>query len=169
MNADMFALIVHTHGGSSKNIPTDVGSVPLEPTTAFKYLGTWWTPNLTPTNAIAENIAKACKAFFSFWSSGVFQGELNPLSSHSLVEMSVMHASTLFGSESWCLTNAALGDLDHLQCSIGKIIPRLKYNTSVLIRLDWPSMSGLRPRVLIRKLSYLRMLVGGVEVKLTAS
>ena len=62
----------------------------------------------------------------------------------------------LFGSESWYLTDAALDDLERFQC---KRILRLSHfhsNTSVQIRLDWPSM---RARVLIRKVNYLRKLV----------
>ena len=158
LNADKCELIVHTHGESSKNISVDVGSTALEPTTASKCLGTWWTPNLTSTKAITENITNARRAFFSYGSIGVFQGELNPLSTRSVVETCVMPV-LLFGSKSWYLTDAALDDLERFQCCIGKRILRLSRfhsNTNVQIGLDWPSM---RARVLIRKLNYLRNFV----------
>jgi hypothetical protein len=73
----------------------------------------------------------------------------------------------LFGSESWYLTDAALDDLERFQCSIGRRILRLSRfhsNTSVLIGLNWPSM---RARILMRKLNYVKNLVGKSEEKLT--
>jgi len=114
-----------------------------------------------------ENIAKSRKAFFSFESIGVFQGEPNPLSSRSIVETCVMPI-LLFGSESWYLTDATLDELERFQCTIGRRILRMSRfhsNTNVLIGLDWPSM---RARVLIRKLNYLRKLVGEGEEKLSS-
>ena len=74
----------------------------------------------------------------------------------------------LFGSESWYLTEADLDELERFQCSIGRRILRLtRYHssTSVLIGLDWPSM---RARLLLRKLNYLRRLVGDGERKLSS-
>ena len=63
---------VHSHGGVPKDVQLEVGSVTLKPTTASKWLGTWWTSDL---KSITENIFKAEKAFGCI---GVFQGELNP-------------------------------------------------------------------------------------------
>ena len=74
----------------------------------------------------------------------------------------------LFGSESWYLTDAVLEELEKFQCWIGKKILRLSRshsNTAVRIGLDWPSM---RARVLIRKLNYLRKLVGEGEERLSS-
>ena len=98
---------------------------------------------------------------------GVFQGHLNPLSSRSVVETCVMSV-LLFGSESWYLSDTALDGLERFQGWIGKRILRLTRfhsNTTVHIGLDWPSM---RARVLMRKLNYLRRLVGVSEDKLSS-
>ena len=127
----------------------------------------WWTPDLAPTKAITENISSTRRAFFSFGSMGVFQGHLNPLSSRSVVETCVMSV-LLFGSESWYLSDTALDGLERFQGWIGKRILRLTRfhsNTTVHIGLDWPSM---RARVLMRKLNYLRQLVGVSEDKLSS-
>ena len=65
-------------------------------------------------------------------------------------------------------TDAVLEELEKFQCWIGKKILRLSRshsNTAVRIGLDWPSM---RARVLIRKLNYLRKLVGEREERLSS-
>ena len=69
--------------------------------------------------AITENISKAQKALFSFGCMGVFQGDLNPLSSRSVVDTCVMPV-LLFGSESWFLTDATLDKLENFQCTLGE-------------------------------------------------
>ena len=167
LNADKCEMVVHTHGSRTQTISVDIGSVSLESSNASKCLGTWWTPDLAPTKAITENISSARRAFFSFGSMGVFQGHLNPLSSRSVVETCVMSV-LLFGSESWYLSDTALDGLERFQGWIGKRILRLTCfhsNTTVHIGLDWPSM---RARVLMRKLNYLRQLVGVSEDKLSS-
>ena len=78
------------------------------------FISTWWTHNLTSTKSIAENICKARKAFFSFGSIGVFHGNLNPLSSNSVIETCVMSV-LLFGCESWYLTDTTLDDHERFQ------------------------------------------------------
>ena len=45
LNADKCELVVHAHGTQSHTISVDVGD------NASKCLGTWWTPNLSPTKA----------------------------------------------------------------------------------------------------------------------
>ena len=99
----------------------NVGSQILKLTTASKCLGTWWTHNLTSTKSIAENVCMARKAFFSFGSIDVFHGNLNPLSSNSVIETCVM-PMLVFGCESWYLTDTALDDLEQFQCNIGRRI-----------------------------------------------
>ena len=167
LNTNKCELVVHAHGTQSHTISVDVGDISLEPSHASKCLGTWWTPNLSPTKAIMENISSARRAFFSFGSIGVFHGNLNPLSSRSVVETCVMPI-LLFGSECWYLSDPTLDELEQFQCSIGKRILRLSRfhsNTAVLMGLEWPSM---RARVLIRKLNFLRRLVGEREEKLSS-
>ena len=154
MNTEKCELVIHSHGSIPENAQVKVGSTDLKPSTASKCLGVWWTPDLCSTKAVAENISKARKAFFSFGCIGAFQGKLNPLSSRSVVEACVMPV-LLFGAESWYLTDSVLDDLECFQCTLGRRILKLSRfhsNTSVLIGLDWPSV---RARVLIRKLSYL--------------
>ena len=167
LNTNKCELVVHAHGTQSHTISVDVGGISLEPSHASKCLGTWWTPNLSPTKAIMENIGSARRAFFSFGSIGVFHGSLNPLSSRSVVETCVMPI-LLFGSECWYRSDPTLDELEQFQCSIGKRIlrlPRFHSNTAVLMGLEWPSM---RARVLIRKLNFLRRLVGEREEKLSS-
>ena len=101
LNANKCELVVHAHGTQSHTISVDVGDISLEPSHASKCLWTWWTPNLSP---IMENIGSARRAFFSFGSIGVFHGNLNPLSSRSVVETCVM-SILLFGSECWYLSD----------------------------------------------------------------
>ena len=56
-----------------------------------------------------ENIGSARRVFFSFGSIGVFHGNLNPLSSRSVVETCVMPI-LLFGSECWYLSDPTLDE-----------------------------------------------------------
>ena len=75
------------------------------------------------------------KGILLIWFIGVFRGELNPLSSRSVVDTRVL--PVLY------LTGASLEKLENFQCTLGKRIVRLSHshsNTSVLIGLDWPSM-----------------------------
>ena len=121
LNANKCELVVHAHGTQSHTISVYVGDISMEPSHASKCLGTWWT---RPTKAIMENIGSARRAFFSFGSIGVFHGNLNPLSSRSVVETCVMPI-LLFGSECWYLSHPTLDELEQIQCSIGKRILRL--------------------------------------------
>ena len=167
MNVHKCDLVPHSHGSVPKNAQVEVGSATLTATTASKCLGIWWTSDLNPSKAITENISKAQKAFFSFGCIGVFRGELNPLSSRSVVDTCVMPV-LLFGSECWYLTDSTLDKLENFQYTLGKKILRLSRfhsDTSILIGLDWPSM---RARVLIRKLSFLRRVISAENEKLSS-
>ena len=147
-------LIVHSSGNHFDSTSVKLGSQTLKPTTASKCLGTWWTHNLTSTKFIAENVCKARKAFFSFGSIGIFHGNLNPLSSNSVIKTCVMPV-LLFGCE-------------RFQCNIGRRIlqlSRFHSNISIRIGLDWPSV---RARVFIQKLNYLRRLVNKGDDKLNS-
>ena len=107
INTQKCELVLHSHGSAPKDVKVEVGSTTLKPTTASKCLGVWWTSDLSPMKAITENISNTRKAFFSFGCIGVFQGELNPLSSRSVVDTCVMPV-LLFGAESWYLTDNTL-------------------------------------------------------------
>ena len=51
-----------------------------------KFLGYWWRGDLSASTSIDENIRKACCAFFHFGRIGVFQGDVSPLSSRTVLE-----------------------------------------------------------------------------------
>ena len=85
---------------------------------------------------------------------GSFQGQLNPLSSRSLIESCVMPV-LIYGSEFWHLNTTLLSRLESFQAELGKRIlrlPRTTANSIPLITLDWPSM---RCRCLCAKLCFL--------------
>ena len=126
-------------------------------TTSAKCLGAWWSPNLSCTKWVEENIKKARCAFFAR-GSGVFHGSLNPLSSKSIVEHCVFPC-LLFGAESWILNSTLLQKLESFQAELAKRILRLPTHTSnnnARMALQWPSM---RARILIIKLCFLLKVV----------
>ena len=61
---------------------------------------------------------------FAHGELGAFHGQLNPLSSRSLVETCVMPV-LMYGSESWCLNTSLLSKLESFQAEVGKRILRL--------------------------------------------
>ena len=79
-------------------------------------LGAWWSPNLSCTKWVEENIMKARRAFFAR-GSGIFHGSLNPLSSKSIVEQCVF-SCLLFGAESWILSSTLLQKLESFQAEV---------------------------------------------------
>ena len=126
-------------------------------TTSAKCLGAWWSPNLSCTKWVEENIKKARRVFFAR-GSGVFHGSLNPLSSKSIVEHCVFPC-LLFGAESWILNSTLLQKLESFQAELAKRILRLPTHTSnnnARMALQWPSM---RARILIIKLCFLLKVV----------
>ena len=112
-------------------------------------LGVWWY-----SNSVEERICKAHAAFFSQGDLGSFHGQLNPLSSRSLIESCVMPV-LMYGSECWCLNATLLSKLESLQADLGKRIlrlPRYTANSVPLMALRWSSM---RCRCLCAKLTFL--------------
>ena len=89
---------------------------------------------------------------------GAFQGDLNPLSSCSIFEASIV-PTLLYGCETWLLDTSCLKELEAFQHEIGCRILRVpKFYSAVAIRvaLHWPSISTL---ILLRKLNYLGKLL----------
>ena len=84
-----------------------------------KFLGFWWQRDLLATRSIAENIKKARRVFFLYGNIGAFQGDLIPLSSHSVVESCVMPV-LLFGCENWVMTSAMTEELESFQGELAK-------------------------------------------------
>ncbi len=135
-----------------------IGDLPISTTPAAKCLGVWWQHNLSASRAVQENISKARRAFFALGSLGAFQGDLNPLSSRSIFETSVIPI-LLYGCETWLLDSSSSSKLEKFQSEIGRRILHLPKNHSgkvVRLGLHWPSMST---RILIRKLTFLAKLL----------
>ena len=90
----------------SPSLPADsthigTGDLLFPLSSSVKCLGAWWSPSLSCTKLVEENIKKARRAFFARC-SGVFHSTLNPLSSKSIVEHCVL-PYLLFGAETWIL------------------------------------------------------------------
>ena len=123
-----------------------------------KCLGYWWKGDLLATKCVEENIKKARRCFFHYGSIGVFQGDICPLSSRSVLETCVMPV-LLYGCENWIMTEALWEKLEAFQGELVKRIlkwPKHHSNTAAATALEVPTM---RCRVLIRKLSFLQHVV----------
>ena len=134
-------------------------------TTSAKCLGALWSPILSCTKLIEENIKKARRAFFAR-GSGVFHGALNPLCSKSIAEHCVLPC-LLFGAETWVLNSTLLQKLESFQAELAKRILRLPTctsNNTACMALQWPSM---RARILIIKLCFLLKVVNS-DISLSA-
>ena len=57
---------------------------------AAKCLRVWWNSSLSAKHSVNENINKARRAFFTLFSLGAFQGDLNPLSSCSIFKTCII-------------------------------------------------------------------------------
>ena len=86
-----------------------------------KCLGYWWREDLMATRAVEENMKKAQKSFFLYDGIGVFLGDLNPLSSRSVVEVCVMPI-LLYGCKNWRVSEKLLRQLEPFQGEMGKRI-----------------------------------------------
>ena len=130
----------------SPSLPVDstyilAGDLQFPLTTSARCLGAWWSPNLSCTKWVEENIKKARHAFFAR-GSGVFHGTPNPLSSKSIVEHCVLPC-LLFGAETWILNTTLLQKLESFQAELAKCIVRIPTYTSnntAHMALQWPSM-----------------------------
>ena len=88
----------------------------------------------TSMKSVEERICKAHGAFFAHGELGAFHGQLNPLSSRSLVETCVMPV-LMYGSESWCLNASLLSKLESFQAEVGKE----SYDYQDLLQTVFPS------------------------------
>ena len=121
-------------------------------------LGIQWQSNLSANESVSTNITKARKTFFGLGSTGVFHGDLNPLSSSNIYETCVLPI-LLYGCETWLLDSSCLQALEKFQCEIGQRIlklPRYHANVAVRIAIHWPTVAT---RILVRKLTYLSKLL----------
>ena len=118
-----------------------------------KCLGYWWKGDLLATKSVVENIKKARHAFFHYGSIGVFQGNICPLSSKSVLECCVIPV-LLYGCKNWILTEPLCQKLESLQSELVKRM--LKWPKHLSNTLDVPTV---RSRVLQKKLSFLHRVV----------
>ena len=126
-------------------LPADVG----------KCLGYWWKSDLLATKSVEENILKARRAFFHYGSIGVFQGDISPLSSRSVIECCVMPI-LMCGSENWILTEVLIDKLEAFQGELVKRVlkwPKHHSNTAAITAFEMPTMKS---RLLVTKLGFLR-------------
>ena len=110
--------------------PLSLAGLPFE----GSCLGVWWCSNFTSRKSIEDRICKAHGAFFAHRELGAFHGQLNPLSSRSLVETCVMPV-LMYGSESWCLNASLLSKLESFQAEVGKE----SYDYQDLLQTVFPS------------------------------
>ena len=85
----------------------------------------------------------------------MFQGDISPLSSRSVLECCVMPI-LMFGSENWILTEGLIDRLEAFQGELVKRVlkwPKHHSNTAAITALDMPTM---RSRLLVTKLGFLR-------------
>ena len=78
---------------------------------AGKCLGYWWVRDLTASKQVDENIKKARRTLFHYGTLGTFQGNLNPLSTGSIIQTCVMPV-LMYGSENWVLTDKSIVQLE---------------------------------------------------------
>ena len=116
-----------------------------------KCLGYWWKGDILATRSVDENIKKVRRAFFHYGSIGVFQGDICPLSSKSVLKCCVIPV-LLYRCENWM---PLCQKLESLQSELVKRMlkwPKHLSNTAALTTLEVPTV---RSRVLQRKLSFL--------------
>ena len=107
-----------------------------------KCLGYWWKGDLLATRYVDENIKKACRAFFHYGSIGVFQGDICPLSSKSVLECCVIPV-LLYGCENWIFTEPLCQKLESLQSElVNRMLkwPKHLSNTAALTTLEVPTV-----------------------------
>ena len=143
-----------------------IGETTIASASSSTCLGVKWSHDLSPTESINHNIAKARQAFFAHRANGIAYGEQNPLSSSELFEVCVLPVC-LYGSENWILTEPMISSLDQFQGELGKKIlnlPKHHSNLIPLVALQWPTM---RLRILHRKISFLWRLLHPKKVSIS--
>lgn len=102
-----------------------VGDSTISSSCSATYLGMTWSHESV---SIANNLAKARRAFFAQQANGIAYGKQNPLTSWKLYSVCVLPVC-LYGSESWLLREPMLDKLEKFQGVLGnKILNILKYH-----------------------------------------
>ena len=110
LNVNKCEIVVFDKHGGQLDDTVEINGCCVESGAEAKCLGYWWSSDLFATKSVDENIQKARRAFFHFGSIGVFQGDLSPLSTKSVIETCVVPI-LLYGSENWILTDGLLQSL----------------------------------------------------------
>ena len=113
--------------------------------------------------AVEEGIKKARRSFFHYGASGVFQGDLSPLSSRTVVESCVMPV-LLYSCENWVLTEQLISRLETYQGELAERIlklPKWASNTAANVVMGWTTVTA---RVVVQKLNFLHQLVSAEGV-----
>ena len=105
----------------------------------MKCLGVWWSSNGSSHKSIEERINKAHGAFFAHGQLGSFHGQLNPLSSRSLMCNACLDVQIQILAPKH---HPAVSTRESFQAELGKRVlqlPRTTANSIPLITLNWPS------------------------------
>ena len=111
--ANMFAsenflqseIVPFSHSNKSAQQPhCEVHGAVIPVRSEAKCLGYWWRSDLLASRSVSENIGKPRRFFFLHGSIGAFQGDLNPLSTRSVIETCAIPV-LLSGCENWILSN----------------------------------------------------------------
>ena len=119
-------------------------------------LGYQWNHDLSSKPSIEYNITKGRNSFFAYGSMGLFQGDLSPLSSRSMMDTCIL-PNLLYGPENWCLSKHSLQMLDSFLGELCKRLLNCKLsqwysNTPALVVVRQRSARAL---CLLRKLNFL--------------
>ena len=141
------------HQGNDPMCEIDGSLLPVS--RSGKCLGYWWLGDLSANKSVDENIKKARRTFFHYGSLGSFQGDLNPLSTGSIIQTCVMPV-LLYGCENWVLSDKSITQLQSFLGEMAKRAlkwPRHFSNTAALMVMG---MESIQCSLLIRKLCFLK-------------
>ena len=142
LNAQKCEIVVFSRNQTKQFPECSVDGEVIPASDVGKCLGYWWRGDQMATRAVEENVKKARRSFFLYGGIGVFQGDLSPLSSRSVVEVCVMPI-LMYGCEDWIVSEELLRRLESFQEEMGKRIlgvSRCASNTAVGTVMGWPSM-----------------------------
>ena len=87
LNINKCEIVPFSHSKKSGQQPhCEVNGAAIPVRSEAKCLGYWWRNDLLASKSISENIGKARHSFFLYGRIGAFQGDLNPLSTRSIIE-----------------------------------------------------------------------------------
>ena len=120
-------------------------------------VGFWWSRDLLANRSAEESIKKARGCFFHYGFLGSLQGDINPLSTKSVIDTCVMPV-LLFGCENWILTEAFVHKQKSFLSWMTKRALKWPQHFSALVALG---MESMKSRILNWKLTFLLCLLSG--------